>query len=237
MVSLPRRSILLSGAAVATLAIAGCNKKKDEASSTSTPASSSSTADNAASAPNSEATVDTAKLMKPGPLKDMALGKAGAPVTVIEYASLTCPHCAHFEATTFPDFKKKYVDTGKVYYIFREFPFDPRATAAFMLARCAPEEKYFPLVEVMFEQQDDWVRAADAKESLLRIAKLAGFTQESFNTCLTDQKLLDQINSSVQRATNELGVNATPTFFINGKKYSGDMSIADISAIIDPLVG
>lgn len=238
MVSLPRRSLLLGSAAIAALAIAGCDDKKD-AAATSTPETTGATPATAAAvtAPKADDTIDMAKLMQPGPLKDMSMGKADAPVTVIEYASLTCPHCAHFEEATFPDFKKKYIDTGKVHYIFREFPFDPRATAAFMLARCAPQDKYFPMVEVLFQQQEDWARASDAKEALLRIAKLAGFTQESFNACLTDQKLLDQINASVQKATNEYGVDATPTFFINGKKYSGDMSIAEISAVIDPLLG
>lgn len=239
MVSLPRRSILLGSAAIAALALAGCNDKKDAAATASKAETTGATPATAAAvtAPKADDTIDMAKLMQPGPLKDMSLGKADATVTVIEYASLTCPHCAHFEEATFPEFKKKYIDTGKVHYIFREFPFDPRATAAFMLARCAPEDKYFPMVEVLFQQQEDWARANDGKEALLRIAKLAGFTQESFDACLTDQKLLDQINASVQKATNEYGVDATPTFFINGKKYSGDMSIAEISAVIDPLLG
>ena len=235
MLPLVRRSVLLGGAALSALAIAGCNDKKDAAVSSAEAASTETKAP--VSAPKSEANVDVAKLMQPGPLKDMALGKADAPVTVIEYASLTCPHCAHFEETTFPELKKKYIDTGKVFYTFREFPFDPRATAAFMLARCAPEDKFFAMIQVLFQQQEDWARAQDAKASLLRIAKLAGFTQESFNACLTNQQLLDQINASRDHATNEFGVDATPTFFINGKKYSGDMSIDEISAIIDPLLG
>jgi protein-disulfide isomerase len=176
-----------------------------------------------------------AELLKPGALPDETMGKADAPVTVVEYASMTCPHCAHFAETTFPEMKKKYIDTGKVRYILREFPFDPRAEAGFMLARCAGDN-YFPMVDVLFKQQQTWAAADNAKEALLQIAKLAGFTQESFNACLTNQKLLDQIRSVQRRGADEFKVDSTPTFFINGKTYKGAMSIEEVSAIIDPLL-
>ena len=189
----------------------------------------------AVEAPKPEGAVDVKKLMRPEALPDMSMGKSGAPVTVIEYASMTCPHCAEFDIVTFPAFKKKYIDTGKVYYILREFPFDPRAEAGFMLARCS-KDKYFAMVDLLFHQQDNWAAANDAKSALLQLSKLAGFTQESFTACLTDQKLLDQIRSVKNRAEKEFGVDATPTFFINGKKYPGAMSIDEMSAIIDPLV-
>src|SRR5690606_16164972 len=125
---------------------------------------------------------------------EMALGEEGAPVTIVEYASMTCPHCAHFHETTFPQVKEKYVDTGKVRFIFREFPFDPRAEAGFMLARCS-DDKYFSMVEVLFQKQDSWAPVENARDPMLQIAKLAGFTQESFEACLTDQKLLDDIRA------------------------------------------
>jgi protein-disulfide isomerase len=189
----------------------------------------------AVEAPKPEGSVDVKKLMQPEALPDMSMGKSGAPVTVIEYASMTCPHCAEFDIVTFPAFKKKYIDTGKVYYILREFPFDPRAEAGFMLARCS-KDKYFAMVDLLFHQQDHWAVADDAKAALLQLSKLAGFTQESFTACLTDQKLLDQIRSVKNRAEKDFGVDATPTFFINGKKYPGAMSIDEMSAIIDPLV-
>lgn len=189
----------------------------------------------AVEAPKPEGSVDVKKLMAPEALPDMSMGKSGAPVTVVEYASMTCPHCAEFDIDTFPAFKKKYIDTGKVYYILREFPFDPRAEAGFMLARCS-KDKYFAMVDLLFHQQDHWVMADDAKAALLQLSKLAGFTQESFTACLTDQKLLDQIRAVKNRAEKDFGVNATPTFFINGKKYPGAMSIDEMSAIIDPLV-
>lgn len=181
--------------------------------------------------------VDPAKLLAAsGNLKDMVLGKADAPVTIVEYASMTCPHCAHFSNTTLPMIKEKYLDTGKAKLILREFPFDPRAAAAFMLARCAPEDRYYPLVEVLFKQQEQWAGAANAEEPLLQISKLAGFTQESFKACLTNQKLLDDVNAVRERGANEFGVNATPTFFINGARYSGALSVDEMSAIIDSLL-
>ncbi|MBA8841244.1 MULTISPECIES: DsbA family protein [unclassified Ochrobactrum] len=183
-----------------------------------------------------EGTVDAAKIAEPGKLKDMVYGKADAPVTIIEYASLTCPHCADFTINTFPKIKEKYIDSGKARLIFREFPFDPRATAAFMLARCAPEDRYFPMVDVFFKQQQQWATAEDGEAALLQIAKLAGFTQESFKACLTNQQVLDDVRATMERGSKDFGVNATPTFFINGQKYAGALSVDEMSAIIDKLL-
>src|SRR5687767_1651717 len=122
-------------------------------------------------------------LMEPGPLPEQSLGKDDAPVTVIEYASMTCGHCAQFHNNTYPEFKKRYVDTGKVRYILREFPLDPLAAGAFMLARCAGKDKYFPLVETLFQQQRQWV-VQKPLEPLFAIARQAGFTQQTFDACL-----------------------------------------------------
>ncbi|MEL4070620.1 DsbA family protein [Ochrobactrum sp. GPK 3] len=183
-----------------------------------------------------EGTVDAAKIAEPGKLKDMVYGKADAPVTIVEYASLTCPHCAEFTINTFPKIKEKYIDTGKARLIFREFPFDPRATAAFMLARCAPEDRYFPMVDVFFKQQQQWATAEDGEAALLQIAKLAGFTQESFKACLTNQQVLDDVRATMERGSKDYGVNATPTFFINGQKYAGALSVDEMSAIIDKIL-
>ena len=192
-----------------------------------------STAHAAAEMPKPDGDVDMAAVLKPGELPEMALGKEDAPVTIVEYMSMTCPHCAHFHTTTFDEIKKKYVDTGKVRFIIREFPFDPRAAAAFMLARCnaaKPEElstaeQYFPMVSMLFKQQQTWAAADDGRAALLQMSKLAGFTEDSFTKCLTNQKLLDQVNATRERGSKEFGVNATPTFLINGKRYSGDMSV------------
>ena len=187
-------------------------------------------------APAADGEVDVAELMEPGPLKEMALGDENAPVTIVEYMSMTCPHCAAFHESNFKPLVEKYVDTGKVRFVLREFPFDPRAAAAIMLARCAPENQFFPMVDVMFKQQRSWATAPDGREALLQIARLAGFTQESFEACLTNQKLLDDVNAVRTKAGNEFGVQSTPTFFVNGKRYPGNMSVDVMSAIIDPLL-
>lgn len=187
----------------------------------------------AVAAPPSQGSVDAAKLLEPGALPEMALGKADAPVTIVEYASMTCPHCAHFHETTLPELKTKYIDTGKVRLIMREFPFDPRAEAGFMLARCS-KDNYFPMIDVLFKQQANWAAVENAQEALLQLAKLAGFSQQTFEACLTDQKLLEDIRSVRGRGEKDFGVTSTPTFFINGEKYPGAMSIEEFSAIIDP---
>ena len=233
---------LLSGIALAAsasllAACSGSDEKKETSASKSTPnvdktiETGSTTAD--VKLPTAEGTVDVAKLMEAGPLPEMSEGKADAPVTIVEYMSMTCPHCARFSTGTFPTIKTKYIDTGKVRYILREFPLDPVAAAAIMLARCAPADQYFPFVSVLFEQQMSWATAEDKKASLLQMAKLAGFTQESFDSCLTNQKLLDDVNAVRERASKEYGVNATPTFFVNGARYSGEMSVDEMSALID----
>ncbi len=179
---------------------------------------------------------DLSTLMEPGPMGDKALGKEDAPVTIIEYASMTCGHCKNFHEKTLPEIKKNYIETGKVRLIFREFPFDPRATAAFMLARCAPDEQYFPMIDVLFQQQSAWTRAEDPVAEFGNIARLAGFTQEQVTGCLQNQEVLDSVMAVQKRAADDYGVNSTPTFFINGKKYEGDMSPKAMSEHIDSLL-
>ena len=156
-----------------------------------------------------------ALLMQPGPLGEMAQGDEKAPVTIVEYASMTCPHCADFHATTYPELKKRYIDTGKVRFIFREFPLDQLALAGFLLARCAGPGKYFPMIETLFQQQKEWVTQRPLPP-LLAIAKQAGMSEQQFNECLQNQKLIDGLEEVRQRAM-KLGVQSTPSFFINGK--------------------
>jgi protein-disulfide isomerase len=183
-----------------------------------------------------EDTVSTAELMKPEALPDMAIGSDKATVTIIEYASMTCPHCAHFQETTFPEVKKRYIDTGKVRYIFREFPLDTLASAAFLLARCSGEKdptKYFAMIDTLFRKQQQWV-VSKPVPPLLAIAKQAGFTEQSFDACLANQKLLDGVQNVRQRAVDVFKVQSTPTFFINGTKYSGAMTIEEMAKVIDP---
>jgi len=202
--------------------------KADPAATPQTPA--------ATTPPPADATL-LAELAKPGPAGDVVLGSDKAPVTIIEYASMTCPHCAHFSATTFPELKKRYIDTGKVRFIFREFPFDKVAAAAFMLARCANQqggsERYMAVIETLFAKQDEWVNDHPL-QPLENIAKQLGFSDESFKACLTNQKVLDDIESVRDRAVDKLGVNSTPTFFINGKKVVGDLPIESMAKEIDP---
>ncbi len=181
-------------------------------------------------------TVSSGDLLSAGPLGERALGDPAAKVTVVEYASMTCSHCAAFHDETFTPFKEKYVDTGKVRFIFREFPLDALATSAFMLARCVPEDRYFPVVDILFRQQPNWAFVDDPATALFNVVKQAGFTQESFRACLTNQKILDGVNSVKDRGSNEFGVTATPTFFINGKKMSGALSLEDMDKEIEPLL-
>lgn len=193
-------------------------------------------------APKEKAELTVAKsendeLMAKGPLAENILGSPNAPVTIIEYSSMTCPHCANFHRKTLPDLKKKYIDTGKVRYIIREYPLDNLAMAAFMLARCAGPEKYFPFVETLYAQQRYWAFVeGDPVPELLKMAKQAGFTKESFDKCLSDQKLLEGLNWVRNRGHEKFQVNSTPTFFINGQKLKGANNLADFEKMITPLL-
>jgi len=181
--------------------------------------------------------VPVEELMKPGPLGELTLGPPDAKVTVVEYASMTCSHCAHFANDVWPEFKKKYIDSGKIHFVFREFPLDNLAAAASMLARCAGSDKTFPLIEVLFKKQADWAFVeGNPVPKLFEIAKQAGFTQESFDKCLTDQKLLDNITAGRTRASDVFGVSATPTFFVNGKRLQGAPTMAAFDKMIEPLL-
>jgi protein-disulfide isomerase len=178
------------------------------------------------------------ELMKPGPLPDMQIGKPDAPVTIVEYASMTCGHCAHFHNTVYPVLKAKYIDTGKARLIMREFPLDDRATGAAMLARCTGEGKTYPLVSALFARQEDWafVDKDSFVPALSRFARQAGFTEDSMRACLKDQALMDKILTARKRAAEEFGVNSTPTFFINGKKLGGGAAIEDFDKALEPLL-
>jgi protein-disulfide isomerase len=181
-------------------------------------------------------TVASAELLQPNPLGEMSLGADNAPVTIIEYASMTCPHCAHFSVTTWPVLKKDYIDKGKVRFIFREFPLDPLAAAGFMLARCSANdntEKYFLMVDTLFAQQKTWV-VQQPLAPLKAIAKQAGLSEQQFTDCLTNQKLIDGLEAVRQRASEKLGVTSTPTFFVNGDKRTGDLSIEDLAKAMEP---
>src|SRR4051812_10580927 len=161
-----------------------------------------------------------AGLNDPSPIGEMSMGPENAKVTVVEYASASCPHCANFYKTTFPDLKKDYIDTGKIRFIFREFPHNQPALAAFMVARCAPKEKYFPLIDTFFTQQDTWLAAP--LEGLQKIAQLAGFTKQSFDACLKNEAVAKGILAVRDQAGKDFGVDSIPTFFFNGELLKGE---------------
>lgn len=231
-----RRNVVSSLVAlpVAAVVLSACSDSNTtaEAPKTETPATPAAPA---ARAPAPQGKVDVAKLMEPSALPEKWIGNEDAPITIVEYASMTCGHCGTFHRNTLPALKEKYIDTGKARLILREFPFDPRAEAGFMLARCA-DDKYFAMADVLFKQQDAWVSVENARAALLQIARLAGFSQESFEACLTNQKLLEDVRAVKDRGAKEFGVDSTPTFFINGNKYAGAMSIGEFSAILDGML-
>jgi len=169
---------------------------------------------------------DAADVAKPVSLPDMALGPANAPVTITEFASMTCPHCAAFNEQVFPKIKSEYIDTGKIRYIFREFPLDIKAAAGSMLARCIAKDdagKYFAVVDLLFKQQAEWA-GPKTTETLKRIGKQAGLSEQNVEDCLKDQALLDKIAADQKYAADVLKVDSTPTFFINGEKIKGEAS-------------
>jgi protein-disulfide isomerase len=168
---------------------------------------------------------------------DMALGSADAPVTVIEYASMTCPHCARFHAETFPDLKSRYIETGKVRFIYREFPLDEPALRASMLARCAGEKRFFGFIDVLFRQQDNWRRARDPIGALAKLGRVGGIGKKAFEACMTDRALGDSILATRLNGSQKFEINSTPSFVINGKMHPGAFTIEQFADIIDPLVG
>ena len=175
---------------------------------------------------------------KPVSLPDMALGRADAAVTITEYASMTCPHCAAFNADVFPKIKSEYIDTGKIRYVFREFPLDIKAAAGSVLSRCIAKDdanKYFAVTDLLFKTQADWVMK-NTTESLIRIGKQAGLTQDQIEACLRDQSLLDKLAADQKYAAEVLKVDSTPTFFINGEKIKGETSIEEFEKRINPLL-
>jgi protein-disulfide isomerase len=175
---------------------------------------------------------------KPVSLPDMALGPANAPVTITEFASMTCPHCAAFNENVFPKIKSTYIDTGKIRYVFREFPLDIKAAAGSMLARCIAQGdagKYFAVIDMLFRQQNDWV-TKNTTETLTRIGKQAGLSQKGVEDCLKDQALLDKIAADQKYASEVLKVDSTPTFFINGEKIKGETSFAEFDKKIKSLL-
>jgi protein-disulfide isomerase len=172
------------------------------------------------------------ELMAEAPLGDRVLGKATAPVTVIEYVSLTCPHCANFQKNLFPRVKKEFIDTGKVRFIVREFPIGHTSGTAAIVNRCAPADKYFFLLNQFLTRQPEWVSQEVRPDAIYSVAKASGMTRETFDKCLTNQTIIDGLTEVKQRG-RQFGVIGTPTFFINGRKAQGEVTFEEIKAMIE----
>jgi len=172
------------------------------------------------------------EVLKTGALPERSLGQATAPVTLVKYASMTCPYCRKFQAEVFPELKRTYIDTGKVRFIAREFPLDDLALAAFMVARCVPDDKYFDMLSLLYEQQRTWA-GQNARDELLKLAKLAGLSEAQFDECLKNEDLAKGILDIRKDGADKYGVNATPTFYINGKKMEGERDIEGFRKAID----
>jgi len=189
----------------------------------------------ATSVPEPDRTVDMAAVLKPGTLPELSIGDlAGVPV--IEYGSLTCPHCAAFSREVLPELRKDYIDTGKVRFIFREFSRNPLDVAAFVLARCVGDDKAFAAIEVLFAEQDKWAFVDKPLEPLIAAMRPTGLTHDQAMACLKDQSKVDAVAAVGKRAVNEIKMNGTPTFVIDGKVYGGELTMDQLRAILDPLV-
>lgn len=179
-------------------------------------------------------TVDLTDLMTPPEEGDMLLGPDTAKVVMVEYASASCPHCAAFNNDVFVKLKPEYIDTGKMKFVFREFPHNDQAMAAFMVARCSPKEKYFPLIDIFFKTQEKWV--PDAFAQLKEIAKQTGMAETDFEACLKNEKVAKGIWDVRTKADQKYGVAGIPTIFINGKLYDGERTYDAVKKAIDPLL-
>src|SRR5208283_525194 len=189
----------------------------------------------AAAPPQPDGTADMGKVMQPGVLPDLAIGDPNG-VVVVEYGSLTCPHCAVFSKETFPQLKKEYIDTGKVRFIFRAFARNTLDVAGFVLARCLGDDKAFAADELLFAEQDKWAFVDKPLEPLIAAMRPTGMTQAQATECLKNQKLADGIVAATKTAEQEIHLTGTPTFVIDGKVYGGELTIDQLKAILDPLV-
>ena len=169
-------------------------------------------------------------------MSERVLGTADAPVTIIEFASLTCLHCKDFEVNVLPKLKTAYIDTGKVKLVYRVFPLDGRALLAAMTARCAPKDRYFAFLDALFRGQDSWARAQDTTQALGQVARLGGMSQADFDACIKNQALFEAIKKDATDAQQQYKIESTPTFIINGKKMDGAHTFESFEAALKPLL-
>ena len=175
-------------------------------------------------------------LETPNPMGEIVLGRADAPVTIVEYSSLTCPHCGAFHRDTLPKLKKQYIDSGQVKIYFRPFPFDPYATAGAMLAQCVAPAAQVNFLDVLFKRQMQWIQSEKPMDELQKLARQAGLSESDFVVCLKDESKLESIRQMQSAAAEELGVRSTPTFFINGEKLEGNRGLDEFDKRIKPLL-
>ena len=180
--------------------------------------------------------IDVAKLMQPVGLPDHVLGNKDAKVTVIEYGSATCPHCGRFHPDGYPAFKTKYIDSGKIKFIFRPFALNVFDVVVFMLAEIAGPDHYYAVIDTFYDNQDKWVQADKPKDAIMAIALQLGFTQDSFEQALTTQEWPKKIQDQRDQAVNDFKMSGTPTFYVNGKQLVGEQTLDEMSAVIDPLL-
>jgi protein-disulfide isomerase len=173
------------------------------------------------------------QMLEPGPLGEREYGNRNALVTIIEYVSLTCPHCRNYHAKVFPKVKRAYIDTGKVRYIIREFPIGHTAGKAAIITRCVPKDKYLPLVTAFLARQPEWVSQEVRPDALYKVAKSSGISRAEFDKCLSNQAIIDGLTEVKQRG-RKYGVIGTPTLFINGKKAQGEVTFEEVKALIEP---
>ena len=225
-----RRTLLLSGGAalVATGGYAGYTALTGQTPDLGT----TLIAPNAAHAQAAEGPVDTSRVT------EMALGNPDAAVTITEFASFTCPHCAAFHANVWPQIKAAYVDTGLVRFVYREVYFDAHGLWAALVARCGGEARYFGIVEILYQEQQQWARSGDGNavaDALRRIGRRAGLNDDELNACLTDRDMAVAMMEVYRQGMEEFGIRGTPSFVINGETYS-NMSFAEFQSILDPLL-
>ena len=169
-------------------------------------------------------------------LKEKKIGTEEANIEIIEFASLTCGHCAKFHNEVFPKIKKEFIDTGKVSLIYQDFPLDKFALKASVIARCSGEKKFFSFLKVLYSKQKDWTRTEDPFRSLLKIAKLGGLKNEEIKVCVGNKSIEDGILKQRLNASKKFDINATPTLYINGEKYDGDLTFEALKLKINTLL-
>ena len=181
-------------------------------------------------------TSNAGALDTPNPMGEIVLGDANAPVTIVEYSSLTCPHCGAFHRDTLPKLKAQYIDSGQVKIYFRPFPFDPYATAGAMLAQCVAPKARVNFLDLLFKRQQQWIQSEKPMDALLALSRQAGLSEADFVVCLKDESKLEAIRQMQAAAADELGVRSTPTFFVNGEKIEGNRGLDAFDKVIKPLL-